>query len=82
MIAELMKSYLGVVCVWCREPIAVSARVARLKDDIQSEETNPPQAFIVRCKLCEHENICSVADVQTFSGEPRKRVSKSRSAAA
>ena len=72
MIAALMKSYRGVTCIWCREPIAVPARVARLQNQLESEETNPPHSFIVRCKLCECENVYSIADVKTFEGSPRR----------
>ncbi len=80
MIAELMKSYHGVSCAWCREPIAVSAKVASLRDQLEFEETNP-RAFIARCKLCECENIYSIADVQTFDGVKRSS-KKSRAAGA
>jgi hypothetical protein len=76
MNAELMKRYSGVSRIWCKEPIAVSARVAGLQDELKSEKTNSPHAFIARCKLCECKNIYSRADLQTLNGVPRKRTSK------
>ncbi len=73
MIAEPMKSYRGVSCIWYREPIAIAARGASLLHELQSEERHPLHAFIARCELCECENIYSVSEIQTHDGEPRRR---------
>jgi hypothetical protein len=79
MIAGLMKTYSGVPCFRCGEPIAVSGRVARLQVDLNSEETIA-QEFIARSKLCECENIYSVTDIRTYDGAPRRRIAKPRAA--
>jgi hypothetical protein len=67
MIAE-MKSYRGVSCISCGSRIAVSGTVANRKDNAGSEESTAK--FIARCKVCDHENIYSVAEVATFAGAP------------
>jgi len=53
-----------------------------LQDELEYKETNTIRTFAVRCKLCEHENIYSVADLRAFEGAPRDRTLKTRAARA
>ena len=57
----------------CGEPIAVSPKVASLKQELGSDPAHEARTFIARCRACDCENIYSVADIQTFDGTPRTR---------
>jgi hypothetical protein len=75
VIAEL-RSYFGVTCFRCGEPILVSAKVVGLQEEIARRETNAPLAFVARCRRCELESVYAIRQVQKFEGEPRSRISR------
>ena len=78
MIAELKKSYRGVLCLRCGEPIPISAKVANLQDELKYADPNASHTFIARCGLCESESVYSSKDLKKFDGEPRKRARRPR----
>ena len=82
MIAELTKSYRGVKCRHCGAAIPVSAKVARLKDEIRDREADKEllHSFLARCRTCESESRYTVSEVHEFSGEPHKRSRTGRAA--
>jgi hypothetical protein len=67
MVAELTKRYRGVPCFRCGEPISVSAKVASLRSEIESRDTNAPHAFTVRCRLRAYETVYTIAEANLKS---------------
>jgi len=81
MIPELMRSYHGVLCRRCNEPIPVSPKVS-LQDEFENSKSDAPGGFVARCRVCEHENVYRISALQTFNGNPMKRNPKRRAAGA
>ena len=81
MIAELIKNYRGVACATCGQPIAVSPRIASLREGLEHNEESTRQTFIARCRACQYENIYFISEVRVYEGEPRKRGPRARAVA-
>ena len=79
MIAEL-RSYRGVSCFRCGEPIPVSAKVVSLQNEIAEGKNNVPHTFSARCYLCEQESVYEIKDLRRFDGDPPKRSTRARAA--
>jgi hypothetical protein len=79
VIAEL-KSYRGVSCVRCGEPIPVSRKVVSLQEEIAQGLENLPHSFSARCQMCEQESIYEIKDLRKFDGPPPIRLTKARTA--
>jgi hypothetical protein len=75
MISPSAKSYRGVSCHRCGDPIPVSAKVAALHEN-ENAETDVPHTFIERCKLCEFEDVYLVSAIKTFEGEQRRSAAR------
>ena len=79
MIAEL-KAYCAVLCR-CNQPIPIPKRVETFQREIErGDQTRLPQAFILRCRACEHENVYLLKDIQEVEGEPRERIHRAKAA--
>jgi hypothetical protein len=76
------KSYCGVSCAFCGEPIPVSNKVVSLQNEIAQGERNVPHAFTARCQVCEHESVYEIKGLQRFDGEPPRRAGRPRRARA
>jgi len=80
MTAEMLRTFHGVSCVKCREPIRVSSKVVGLLDAIEQGDTNLPHTFETRCKLREFESLYVVSDIQIFQGEARRQALRTQAA--
>lgn len=70
-------SHRGVTCIRCRERTPDFDQVWSLRAEVESKST-AVGSFAALCKLREYKDTYSIANGETFSGEPRKRKSKPR----
>ena len=72
------RTYRGVTCIRCGQPISVSAQVVSLHNEIAHRLENLPHSFSVRCQMCEQESVYEMKDLKKFNGQPPIRLTKAR----
>ncbi len=82
MTDELGKSYHGVLCIRCGQPISVSPKIVTLQSEFESGATTALGTFLNRCRVCELESRYWVADVRVFPGGSQASAPKARAGAA
>jgi len=70
------KTYQGVCCFYCSEPIRLSTRLLELhrvgSDRSTADLPYQCQVFILRCNACSKELHYLKSEIETFEGEPPK----------
>jgi hypothetical protein len=77
MVEEEVKGhYRGILCLFCRQPIPLSAKMASL--EAVEQDTQPDAAeerlsrvITVRCRACQKEAPYRVSEFADFEGTPR-----------
>jgi hypothetical protein len=73
------KSYRGVLCGYCRQPIplpGIVEKIAGAEAESASQETGV-RSFHLRCRACEREKTYRIGDIAEFEGSPKPRSSRS-----
>jgi hypothetical protein len=69
------RSYRGVKCLYCRQPIPISPRVAVIEFELRDNETPlltqiKCQMFRLRCMACGKEKPYIMEEIREFDGTP------------
>jgi hypothetical protein len=68
-------SYRGVKCLYCKQPIPISPRVAVIEFELRDDETPlltqiKCQVFRLRCMACGKEKPYIMEEIREFDGTP------------
>lgn len=85
MIQEAKQQYRGVLCIHCRQPIPLPAKISRMSAGPMEENANiepdpGPRVFTLRCRVCQEEGLYTESKFVDCEGTPRTRVSRSQKA--
>src|SRR6266700_3623907 len=77
------KSFRGVKCLHCKQPIPIPALVARTEAEPPASETMPGrhqkcQVFHLRCSACGKEKPYKIGEILEFEGEPTDRTPRAQ----
>lgn len=69
------RSYRGVKCLHCKQPIPISSFVASIEAELPGNETTLPrqgrcQVFHLRCVACGKEKPYKIGEIFEFEGTP------------
>jgi hypothetical protein len=69
------KTYRGVICLHCKQPIPIPSLVARIEAELPAYESTPErnqkcQVFHLRCAACGKEKPYKISEIVEFEGEP------------
>jgi hypothetical protein len=76
------KSYQAVRCLFCAEPIPLSASLLSLciveSGGMTTEQQLSPQEILVRCEACARESHYLKSEIENFEGEPPEAIDVNR----
>lgn len=71
--AATVKSYRGVLCGYCRQPIPVPGIIEQFVANESDSSEKQGRTFNLRCRACEREKRYRLSDVIEIEGSPRQR---------
>ena len=74
------RSYRGVKCLYCKQPIRISQLVLNIEAEVQASGTTPTglrcHVFQLRCAACVKERQYKIAEILQFEGPPATLVTR------
>jgi len=77
------RTYRGVLCMSCRQPIPLPAMLANMDSAFRNNTSSEPldhpaRVFSLRCRACYREKPYAASEIMDFEGDPRPNVLRPR----